>query len=74
MPTRKRIPTSASWCIAQANLRLSAAKKVRIYTGANMEIEVRGKRGAGYCKSTANAVPVVPAPEEAQQPARRQSR
>ena len=34
-----------------------------------LEIEVRGKRGVGYCKSTTGAVRAVPATEEAKQAA-----
>ena len=35
MHARECVPIAASWHIAQAALRLTAAKKVRIYTGGN---------------------------------------
>jgi hypothetical protein len=37
MHARECAPIAASWDIAQAALRLSAAKKVRIYIGGNTD-------------------------------------
>jgi hypothetical protein len=45
MHARECVPTAASWHIAQAALRLSAAKKVRIYTGGNMSGGPPGSKG-----------------------------
>ena len=39
MHARECAPIAASWDIAQAALRLSAAKKVRIYIGGNTEFD-----------------------------------
>jgi hypothetical protein len=38
MHARECVPIAASWHIAQAALRLTAAKKVRIYTGGNNDL------------------------------------
>jgi len=44
---REYVPTAPSWHIAQAALRLSAAKKVRIYTGGNNKVEHLPREHAG---------------------------